>query len=150
MNSQDNKISKILVILIVIAAILVVGILILPPLIATPIVLEEIDNAKATAAQSSVLSYLSAVELSVATETRSSGIEPSGLFTITQGAIYNDTVTLDVHLKSRGPNKGVLCITDGVVSDYSIEINGFTIEEIEGTERSITAGSNSKTTLNCN
>lgn len=150
MDVQENKIIKILIILIVIAVILFVTIRIVPALILAPKVLDEVDDSKKIAAQSSILTYIGAVELSVATETMISGIEPNGLFKITEGAIYNDTITLDVNLKSKGPNKGVLCITDGVVSDYSIEINGFTIEEIEGAERSITAGPNSKTTLNCN
>ena len=111
----------------------VIVILAIIALIATPIILGVVENARKSAAGSSALGYLDAVEKAIALDGLDNIVYPTGNIDILTTNYYKD-----VEVQGEGPSQGTLVVSDRYlitsatlcVNNYKVELTGHKIKSI--------------------
>ena len=111
----------------------VIVILAIIALIATPIILGVVENARKSAAGSSALGYLDAVEKAIALDGLDNIVYPTGNIDILAADYYKD-----VEVQGEAPSKGSLVVSDRYlitsatlcVNNYKVELTGHKIDKI--------------------
>ena len=105
----------------------VIVILAIIALIATPIILGVIDKAKQGAAEQSANGYINAIENQVMISQLENG-------NLIEDGVY-DLPMSNIEVKGNKPTSGWVEIEKGIVKDYSMKVNGYTVTKGKETKK---------------